>query len=249
MKIVTFNLRFNNPKDGEFSFEHRKEEIIHCIRTEQPDVIGFQEMRADMEPFMEEQMPEYAWVGHGRTSELDGEHIPIAYRKDKFKMRAFECFWLSDTPNIPGSKFEEQGFHARICNVLTLYSIEDKKSIRVWNLHLDNATVFARKAGLKLVVDRSEACNEIETLPTFILGDFNANPDDEEMTVISGNPLYTDVSKNIPVTFHGFHTVEEKIDYIYVNELVRPIECSIWESRPGEICLSDHNPVCLTCEI
>ena len=52
MKIVTFNLRFNNPKDEEFSFEYRKEEIIRRIQTQKPDVIGFQEMRADMEPFM-----------------------------------------------------------------------------------------------------------------------------------------------------------------------------------------------------
>ncbi len=249
MKIVTFNLRFNNPEDGEFSFENRKEEIIHCIETEQPDVIGFQEMRADMEPFMEEQLPGYAWVGHGRTAELGGEHIPMAYRKDKFKMRAFECFWLSNTPSIPGSKFEVQGYHPRICNVLTLYSIEDKKSIRVWNLHLDNATAFARKAALQLVVDRSLAYNEAEALPNFIMGDFNAEPGWEEMTPISENPMYTDVSKDIPVTFHGFHKTAEKIDYIYVNELVHPIECSIWESRPGKICLSDHNPICLNCEI
>ena len=103
MKIVTFNVRFNNPNDGEYSFEHRKEEIIRRIQAEQPDVIGFQEIRDDMQPWLEEHMPEYVWVGHGRTTELTGEHCPVVYRKDKFKLRNFQCFWLSDTPNIPGS--------------------------------------------------------------------------------------------------------------------------------------------------
>jgi endonuclease/exonuclease/phosphatase family metal-dependent hydrolase len=250
MKIVTFNIRFNNPNDGEFSFEHRKEEIIRRIKEEQPDVIGFQEMRDDMQPFMEENLPNYAWVGHGRTANLDGEHIPMVYRKDKFKMRAFECFWISDTPNVPGSKFEVQGYHPRICNVLTLYSMEDKKSIRVMNIHLDNATADARKAGLQLVVDRSLAYNEIEKLPTFILGDFNAEPGWEEMEPIEKCEDYKDVTGHFPFTYHGFFKEPtEKIDYIYVNDMVNVISCDTWESEEGRICLSDHYPIGLVCEI
>ena len=82
----------------------------------------------------------------GRTADFDGEHCPIVYRKDKFKMRAFECFWLSDTPLVPASKFEGQGYH---------------------NLHLDN-----------------------ETLPTFIIGDFNAEPGWDEMEPIESCDKY-----------------------------------------------------------
>lgn len=250
MKIVTFNLRFNNPKDEEFSFEYRKEEIIRRIQTQKPDVIGFQEMRADMEPFMEQHLPEYVWVGHGRTEDLTGEHCPIAYRKDKFKMRAFECFWLSDTPNVPGSKYEIQGYHPRICNVITLYSIEDKKSIRIYNLHLDNAKAEARKAGLQLVVNRSLIYNEAEPLPTFILGDFNAEPGVEEMESIETCGMYTDATKHISGTFHGFYKIQpKKIDYIFIDHKIKIINCDIWDTEEGHICLSDHFPIGLVCEI
>ena len=54
MKIVTFNLRFNNPEDGPYSFDNRKEEVIRRLREEMPDVVGFQEMRDGMQEFMEE---------------------------------------------------------------------------------------------------------------------------------------------------------------------------------------------------
>ena len=154
MKIVTFNIRFNNPNDGEFSFEHRKEEVIRRIQAEQPDVIGFQEIRDEVQAWMEEQLPEYAWVGHGRTAQLDGEHCPVIYRKDKFKLRNFQCFWLSDTPNIPGSKFENQGYHPRICNMLLLYSVEDKKTIGVFNTHLCNISVMRVKNPWNLCLQR-----------------------------------------------------------------------------------------------
>ena len=38
-------------------------------------------------------------------------------------------------------------------------------------------------------------------------------------------------------------------DYIFINDMVKPLECVIWESPEGHICLSDHYPISLTCEI
>ena len=74
MKIVTFNLRFDNPKDGPFAFANRKEEVIRRLREEMPDVVGFQEMRDEMQAYMEANLPEYVILGHGRTAEFGGEH-------------------------------------------------------------------------------------------------------------------------------------------------------------------------------
>lgn len=251
MKIVTFNLRFDTPNDGEFAFSYRKEEVIRRIQMEQPDVVGFQEMRDEMHRYMEANLPDYYWVGHGRTANLDGEYIPIAFRKDKFKMRAFECFWLSDTPNIPGSKFVVQGSHPRVCNVITLYSIEDKKSFRVWNLHLDNATMEGRRDGLKVAVEKSLAANKAEEMANFIIGDFNAEPGWEEMKAIEEISEYTDVTSHIVHTFHDYYRNErlEKIDYIYIDEKIKPISCNIWDTEEGHICLSDHFPIELVCEL
>ena len=250
MKIVTFNVRFNTPEDGEFSFEHRKEEIISRINAEQPDVVGFQEIRDEMQAWLEERLPDYMWVGHGRTAEFDGEHCPIIFRKDKFKMRAFECFWLSDTPNVPGSKFQEQGYHPRVCNMLCLYHIEERKSFRVYNMHLCNKGAYARGKSLELVLAKIDALNTVEVMPTFIMGDFNFEPHFEEFAPIAARTDYKDVTAHLPGTYHGyFKEKPEKIDYIFVNDMVKPVACEIWESEEGHICLSDHYPIGLICEI
>ncbi len=248
VKIVTYNLRWDNPEDGEFRFANRKEEVISRIKEEMPDVIAFQEMRADMQEWMEQRMPEYYFVGHGRDADFNGESIPIAFRKDKFKMRAFECFWISPTPTIPGSRYEEQGRSLRICNVLTLYSMEEKGSFRVYNVHLDHVSAVARAKGIQLVVDYAEKLNQKEEMASIILGDLNALPEWEDLNPITKNPKYKDASKNIPVTFHGFFERAEKIDYIFINEQIKSKACYIWEDREGKPCLSDHHPVCMLAE-
>ena len=249
LKIVTYNLRWDAPEDGIHRFSNRKEEVMDRIHEEKPDVIAFQEMRADMQEWMEPRMPEYFYVGHGRDGDFNGESIPIAFRKDKFKMRAFECFWLSPTPEIPGSRYAEQGRSLRICNVLTLYSVEDKKSFRVYNVHLDHFSAQARTKGIQLVVDYAEAMNKKEELPTVILGDLNAFPEWDDLNPITKNPNYTDVTKHVPRTFHGFFQRDEKIDYIFVTKEFESKECYLWENREGKPCLSDHFPVCMLAEL
>lgn len=249
MKIVTFNLRRDNAGDGDNRFWMRKEEIIECIQKEEADVIGFQEILPHMQEWMENNMPEYYFVGHGREADLGEEGIVVAFRKDKFRMRFFHSFWLSPTPQEPGSRYEGQSSCPRTCIALTLYSVEDQKSFRVFNTHLDHVGSFAKKEGIKQVVEYCDKMNEADRMPSFIMGDFNVFPDQDELTPISANPQYVDVSGHIPVTFHGFYSVERKIDYIYVNDMVKPRECYIWESEKGRPCLSDHNPVCLICEI
>lgn len=249
MKIVTYNLRWDAPEDGVHRFSNRKEEVMARIKEEMPDVIAFQEMRADMQMWMEPRMAEYFFVGHGRDADFNGESIPIAFRKDKFKMRAFECFWISPTPEIPGSRYAEQGRSLRICNVLTLYSVEEKKSFRIYNVHLDHASAVARSKGIQLVVDYAKMMNEKENLPTVILGDLNAFPEWDDLNPITKNPDYTDVTKDIPVTFHGFFVAADKIDYIFMSKQWNSKECYIWENREDRPCLSDHYPVCVLAEM
>ena len=48
MKIVTFNLRMENPDDGPHRFLHRREAIVARIRREAPDILGFQEALPEM---------------------------------------------------------------------------------------------------------------------------------------------------------------------------------------------------------
>ena len=98
-------------------------------------------------------------------------------------------------------------------------------------------------------IELIDALKATEAMPTFIMGDFNAEPHFEEFAPIATRTDFKDVTAHIPVTYHGYFKEAEKIDYIFVNDMVKPIECDIWESPEGHICLSDHYPIGLICEI
>ena len=50
-------------------------------------------------------LPQYAYVGVGRDDgKTKGEYSAILYKKDRFNIVEQHTFWLSETPEIPGSK-------------------------------------------------------------------------------------------------------------------------------------------------
>lgn len=248
MKIVTFNVRMEHVKDGPYRFENRKNDIVRKIREEQPSVICFQEVWPAMYDFLEEKLPEYVFVGHGRDVDHRGEGVPIAFCRKSFAMKSMECFWLSHTPQIPGSRYpEDQGQCPRICVILTLYSREDKRCFRIVNTHLDVDGVLARKQGLELIINRLKTLEKEADYPVMVMGDFNSTPEEEAIRAMTQNKEFYDVTTNMPCTFHGYHTTEKKIDYIFSTHNLRCSDCHIWEDYPGGIYLSDHYPVSCEC--
>ena len=227
MKIVTFNLRLDTERDGEKRFENRKNEIIRKIRDEKPDVIGFQEALPHMLSWLREQLPEYQFGGHGRSAQYDDEANPIACRKDRFAVRAMECFWLSGDPETAGSKFgEECVIFPRICTMMLLHDMQSGKDLRVLNTHLDNRGQKSRKWGLELILKKMQQWDE-KSYPTVLMGDFNCKPDAEELAPLAENPDYYDAAADIPYTFHGYHTAQQKIDYIFVSSSIVCSRCYI----------------------
>ncbi|HDZ24605.1 MAG TPA: endonuclease, partial [Desulfobacteraceae bacterium] len=43
MRIMTFNIRFENDRDGQNGWVHRKDLVIKVIERYKPDIIGTQE--------------------------------------------------------------------------------------------------------------------------------------------------------------------------------------------------------------
>ena len=107
MKIVTFNIRCALSGDGINSFYHRAGSVLEKIDREKPDVIGFQEVRPEIFDFLRKYLTDYMLVGCGRGADYEGEHNPVAFRKDKFELIGLETEWLSPTPFVPGSRYDE----------------------------------------------------------------------------------------------------------------------------------------------
>ena len=66
LRVMTFNIRYNNPDDGEHAWPHRKERVASVIRFHEADLVGMQEALKGQIDDLEALLPEYAWIGVGR---------------------------------------------------------------------------------------------------------------------------------------------------------------------------------------
>ncbi|MBQ4574377.1 MAG: endonuclease/exonuclease/phosphatase family protein [Clostridia bacterium] len=247
IQIVTYNLRMDNPGDGEQRFTYRTDFIKRKILSEKPDVIGFQEVLPHMRRWLIENLEGYTVVGYGRGPVYDDESNCIAYRTDKFELFGLHQFWLSPTPYTPGSRYEIQSQCPRICTIAMLCPIGSATPFRVYNTHLDHISDEARVKGLEFILARITEDNTAFRCPYLLTGDFNALPHHTPIRAAleySDFPM-EDITAEITGSFHGYGTVDRdnKIDYIFTDAGTPFEDVRLWDDRDGILYLSDHYPI------
>ncbi|MBO5670474.1 MAG: endonuclease/exonuclease/phosphatase family protein [Clostridia bacterium] len=255
LKIVSFNLRCVWDGDGVNCFPNRAAGILLKIWAEKPDVIGFQEGTEENVAFLRENLKGYDIIYNQRDADFGGEGLAVAVRTETVTLLGVDFFWLSETPDVPGSRYAIQSDCPRICQCLLLKKNDTKQLFRVYNNHLDHVSDSARILGIKQVMERVAAdSTKFGTVPGFILGDFNAEPGSETIEYCDNYKPYPikDLTAGMEGTFHDFGRLEEpvKIDFIYtdVKTAEKPYTVTRWMDERCGVYLSDHYPVCLEIE-
>ncbi|MBQ9760251.1 MAG: endonuclease/exonuclease/phosphatase family protein [Clostridia bacterium] len=251
LKVMTFNLRVRAKSDGENIFDLRRPYILDAIRNESPDVIGFQEANDDMIDFLQENLPEYYFLGHGREAGYRGEAPAIAYRWKKLALRNFAEEMLSLTPDTVGSLVEgiNQSKCPRAYSVAELVLKESGKIFLVGNIHtdhIDQNVIFAECVMFMQAIGR-------RNLPFILTGDYNATPETlaVQMILASRDRLGTvDATSEITHSFHGYgkYTEGYKIDYVFTSLPTNPAE-SYAVPQPTPHFYSDHHALCAFVEV
>lgn len=245
MKVVTFNIRCDYKQDGENDFEFRKPFVLKKLEEEQPDIIGFQEVLPHVADWLKENLTDYYIIGCGREGDLTGEQTCIAYDKNLFNLVKMETFWLSATPDVPGSRYENQSDCPRTCTVVYLHDLRTSKAVRIYNTHLDHIGSEARRLGLDQIMKKINQEDFLGKIPFVLMGDFNALPESEEMEVLKEYVDIYDCTADITGTFHDYGRLsqEEKIDYIIADRSLICKEAVKWTDCEAGVYLSDHYPV------
>ena len=222
MKFVTFNIRCDFGQDGANNFIYRRPLILEKIRQEKPDIIGFQEVLPHVAAWLKENLTEYYIAGCGREKDLTGEAMIIAYRKERFQSVSLETFWLSPTPYVPGSRYPVQSMCPRTATDVVFEDMETGKVFRVINTHLDHECAGARKLGLEQILAHLRAEKAFADVPVILSGDFNAEPDSEEMKPLRETAGLVNATEGIGITFHNYHRDDPNdpqcsIDYIILK--------------------------------
>jgi endonuclease/exonuclease/phosphatase family metal-dependent hydrolase len=248
LRVMSFNIRYDNPADGPNAWPHRKDWVAEIIENNS-DIVGLQEVLKRQLDDLKERLPGFEFYGVGRDDGRDaGEFVPLAWRKDRFTATETGSFWLSETPDRPGSK----GWDAQLPRVSSWVRLTDQqtgKRLLIVNTHFDHRGEQARRESAHLL--RRWIRDNAQGQPAILTGDLNAMPDSVPYRHITQEDILRDARLAAPEpqgpesTWNGFREIVpgRRIDYVFVTEAVHVVGFkTIDESREGRF-PSDHLPI------
>jgi len=249
IRVASYNLRYDNPKDGVNVWSNRKENVKALIRYHDFDILCTQELLANQIKDLCE-LSEYAFIGVGRDDGLSaGEHSAIFYKTNRFKLLDAGDFWLSETPDKPGKGWDAICCN-RICSWAKFKDAHTKNEFYVFSVHFDHQGVVARKESAKLMLQK---IREIAgNAPVICTGDFNATPETETMQIMLNSHLrdsyqITAMPPYGPVgTHNGFRfdaPLKSRIDYILLSNHFSVSKYAVLTDALEQRYPSDHMPV------
>ena len=187
----------------------------------------------------------YRRVGLGRSETKGGEYSAIIYDPERFQCITWETFWLSDTPEVPGSR-SWGNYYPRIC---TVGQFRDKVTGKLFifaNTHLDHKCEPANRKAVELIIKR---VNVRDDIPIILTGDFNSRRGSHVIDRL--NSVFKDAGMiakttlpGMTFTYNGYHPEKiirrSPIDFIFVKGGVKVKTFQIINDGKDGLYASDH---------
>lgn len=152
------------------------------------------------------------WVPGGPYTNGKASYSVILYAKDRFTVdeKRSGTFWLSDTPNVVGSKYEDSK-HVRCATYATLTDRNTGKTFVVVNTHLQGAMAVEQITVLLRELKRLVGTD----IPVFITGDMNREAQTEAIALFKDNE-YMDMTAMDEVADRAYRH-RRNIDWLFMN--------------------------------
>ena len=257
--IMSANIRrqeklFNFKKEdmGSHRWYKRAEVYLRNIDAVQPDILGAQEVQPGQYEFLTEHLRGYASVVCYRDEDGSrSESCPIFYNLNRFDLLDSGTFWLSDTPDMPYTKFA--GSDA--IRISTFVKLRDKTNdmvIAVYNTHPDWSGVEARIKQLAVVAAKAK---ESDADRVVVLGDLNSDRklpggneglESLEKDFLKDSKTFDTIVENNYgdyATYHGYDIDPEAplaLDYIFLPSTTNVIKVGRMDEKYKGVYASDH---------
>jgi endonuclease/exonuclease/phosphatase family metal-dependent hydrolase len=250
IKVMSFNIRYGLADDGVNHWQKRKTLAMARIQTFGPDLLGLQECRDDDQAeYIRTNLPDHHFLGvhRGGPGETALEMAPLLVRKSAFILLDSGCFWLSETPTIPGSTSWASAFPRTVCWARLRCRFTGGELLYV-NTHFDYEPT---------AIDGDAHCLHdwldqfLPQTPLILTGDFNTERKSEAYRLLTASSGLIDTirflhpSEADAVTFHGFGNpvAGEAIDWILASSHFRIVAAAIDRMHNGLLYPSDHYPI------
>lgn len=247
LSVMTFNMRYDNPEDGQNNWRFRRERIAGVIKAQEVDVLGTQELLSNQFNDLSGLLTGYQGVGVGRLDGAEsGEYCAVFFRKDRFTLLDSGTFWLSETPEVVGSL----GWDGACERIATWVVLRDRDGRELFFIDTHVGQV-ARDEGVSLLMKR------IETLsggrPVILTGDFNSEPGSSVVAHVQKDGVLRDAKaiaaqrSGTDWSFSDFGQIPEAerplLDYIFVSGDIEAVRYEVLPDTFDGGYVSDHAPV------
>ena len=259
LRVMSYNMLFeyNVPEQPERQWVNRLKWCSAGLKKNKPDIIGAQEILTFQLRQLLDEVDNYGWVGVGlikgdRTMERS-ENEAILYRKDRLEVLDEGSFWLSTTPEKPGT-YAWGMKYPRMCNWGKFRELKSGRIFFLFNSHfyVDKDKEAARIEAARLVVEKMKTI--ASGYPIICTGDLNGTVDSPSIQLLMNEAELKDAfaiaakRKGPSDSFHGFKSTPKpnsRIDQLLVSGEIT-VKCyRIIDDQLKKLHFeSDHLPVC-----
>lgn len=266
LKICSFNIRVGTAADGKDAWDNRKGQVFAIMQKTDAHFIGVQEDLGFQLKEIDAKIPAYDRIGVGVQADGGGEHVALYYLKGAFELGKHGTFWLSETPNKPGSiSWGNDG----LPRAVTWGRFKEKSSgygFYVYNTHFDHRANPSRGKGALLVSQHMKDRDHPEE-PVIFMGDLNMQDDAPPFRYLEGKAELEGKANPVPLldtfralhpneknarTAHGFGggVVGSPIDFIMLSKEDGTVK-QAWINHDNEngAYPSDHYPIFATMKL
>jgi endonuclease/exonuclease/phosphatase family metal-dependent hydrolase len=247
--LISSNIRFDNPADGENSWVHRRDILASTLLKHRPDVIATQEGRFNQLKNFESIMVDYQIIDQHRSWIRERMYPSFYLRTGKFEILRSDDLWLSETPEVAGSI----SFGSSFPRLMTWMKIQPKNTehnLFIVNTHLDHVRPQTRIEQTKVLIQEIQSRRD-QRYRLIIMGDFNEGPTGEVRKLINkAFPELIDswkICNNHEETSHHAFNGEcqngSRIDWILVDQALKVEDCFLEKTVISGRYPSDHFPV------
>ena len=246
VKVISYNIRYDNPMDGENRWELRKNALVKMLRDQHPDFLAIQEGLYHQVLFLDSMLPNHAYIGVGREDgKTKGEFSAIFYDSTKLKLLQQRTWWLSPTPDSVSVGWDAA--MERIVSYGCFIHKSTKDTLYIFNTHYDHIGKKARENSSKLILSLINDL-QLKDKQVILMGDFNSTQKSKPIKILT-NYFHDPVQRSSVEftgpkgTFNHFDTTfipDKRIDFIFAHGLTI---LSYWHLNPlreNGLLLSDH---------
>ena len=247
MRAMTFNLRFENDRDGENAWIYRGDRVVEIIRSYQPAILGTQEGKWPQLMYLCRHLLEYRAHMPGREPDETSQCPTLFFHEACFEIERGRDLWLSKTPEVHLSRDWDSAF-PRMMSYAQIPGPKQPERIMAAVTHLDHVGVEARPQQARIISQWVER----QDLPVILMGDFNDAPGSAVHEVLTEpesalkdtwQALGGDEG-NSAFTHHGFNGVPQhaRMDWILVSPGIQVLDARIIRDAFNGGYPSDHYP-------